>query len=137
MNNMLRRSWFKYLMVGAVSAGVYFSVFSLSLYVFVGHYIAATTLGYFIAVCVHFLGNRYITFHDQAHPQVTRVIVKYMAMLLINYGLSIMIVDVLVSRYGASPYAGIITSIIGTTLSGFLLSKYWVFVNTRKSSCAV
>lgn len=137
MNNIVRRPWFKYLMVGAVSAGVYFSVFSLSLYLFVGHYIAATTLGYCMGVCVHFLGNRYITFHDHVHPQVSRVIVKYMGMLLINYGLSIMIVNTMVSLYGASPYVGIITSILGTTLIGFLLSKYWVFVNTRKGSCAV
>lgn len=137
MKNRAGRSWFKYLLVGALSAAVYFFVFSLCLYVFVGHYIVATTLGYFIAVCVHFLGNRYITFQDQIDLQVMPVIIKYFAMLLVNYGLSIMIVDVLVGGYGVSAYLGIAMSIVGTTFSGFLLSKYWVFVNTRKDSCAV
>lgn len=125
------------MIVGAVSAAVYFSVFSLCLSLFAGHYIAATTLGYVVAVCVHFLGNRYITFQDQLSTQVKHVILKYLTMLLVNYGLSIMIVDAMVGLYGFSPYVGIITSIVGTTLSGFLLSKYWVFVNTRKGSCAV
>lgn len=127
----------KYLMVGALSALVYFLVFALSFYLMAGHEVMAVTLGYFMAVCVHFIGNRRYAFQHHAGAQLAPVIMKYAVMLAFNYGISLLVMDVAVVRLGCSPYVGVILSIGSTIFTGYILAYYWVFVNKRKNTCAV
>lgn len=127
----------KYLCVGGVSAIVYFVVFTLC-FRFIGMgYMVAISVGYIISVVVHFCGNRYFTFHAGLVSTAKSLVPKYGMMLACNYGISLLVMNILVTKAGYSPYLGVVASIAATVTSGFLLAKYWVFVNTRKDSCAV
>lgn len=119
--------FFCFLCVGGFSAVVNFGSFTA-----MWHYLhwpnaLSVTVSYFLSVLVHFLGNRYITFHETKHQPLWDNLKKYGVMVFINYFISLLIVHVGVNNFHLLPPLTVVISIIVTVGLGFLLSKKWVF----------
>lgn len=127
----------RYLCVGGISALSYFTVFAACFRVVGLGYMLAMSIGYIFSVFIHFCGNRYFTFQLGKRSAFTELAPKYGTVLLLNYGISYLLMNMMVTRHGYSPYMGVVLSIGATVTSGFLLSKYWVFVDRGKDRCVV
>lgn len=120
------RSLFLYLLVGGLSAGIYFGLFSFFYAVLNMHYKWALTLGFFLSTVFNFLSNRHVTFQSHTHAAHVQLI-KYICLLIVNYALNLMIAHFSVSVLGLSPYLGVIIAIGCAVPFTYLMSKYWVF----------
>lgn len=129
VKEMVRRDFksaCRFLLVGFLTTLVYFSIFSISLeWLKVGHRFAVT-FAYVIAATFQFFSNRRFTFKSHTYdvgPQVA----KYISMLIINYIITFVVVDVCVRILHLSPYFGAIFAIGVVVFTGYFLSKFWVF----------
>jgi putative flippase GtrA len=121
-----QRSIVAFLSVGAFSAFVNFSVFTLCWKIFNFPYQYAVSIAYVLSVICHFTGNRQITFKSQGTGIFFQVI-KYLTMVLTNYLITVTVVHFVVENLHFSPYIGIICAIATTVWTGFFMSKLWVF----------
>jgi len=116
----------KFGVVGATTAVIYFLV------MWIGHsllnftYIAAVSIAYFFSSLFHFLANRHFTFGavDDRHE---RQLIKYLIMWTFNYLITIAVLKISVERFQFSPYLGVCVAVVFTMLTGYILSRYWVF----------
>ena len=100
---------------------VFFDTFKLP-------YLGAASLAYFVTVFCHFLANKFFTF--SAHGQsMSHNLPRYLAMLLINYLITILSSWVVVELVRASPYWGVVVATVGTAISSYTLMKYFVFTH--------
>lgn len=121
-----RRSVIAFLMVGALTALFNFSLFTLAWQIFHVDYQIAVTFSYVSALFFHFFMNRNITFRrseERLAPQVT----KYAFMAMMNYLTTLVVVEVVVNVLLLSPYFGVLIAIGVTVVSGYFMSKFWVF----------
>jgi putative flippase GtrA len=116
----------KFLAVGAVSAAIYFSLMFIWVDILSLDYKLGVTLAYVVTVTLHFFANRHITFQASKHG-VFRQGVRYIVTLAINYLITISVVYSCVEYLGLSVYVSLVLSIASTTISGYFLSKRWVF----------
>ena len=115
-----------YGVIGALSAGINFLVFALC-YDAVGfHYKAAGTISYIFAVIFNFISNRLITFQRGGH-HLFRHFYRYLMMLFLNYIITMAVLHTLVDGMKLSPYIGLFFAIGITAVTGFSLSKLWVY----------
>lgn len=119
-----------FLLVGTLTAFVYFALFALFWNGLHIHYNAAVSISYISAVVFHFTANRYVTFKSQ-HQPLAKQLYRYSLMTLFNYLMTIAIVYFIVERCLLSPYLGILISIGVTVNAGFIMSRYWVFQRSR------
>jgi putative flippase GtrA len=116
----------KFAFVGVVTFGINFLMF----HVFYGlahrDYRISVSLAYALTVICHFVLHRYFTF-NAAGQQLIHNGSKYIAMLGLNYGMTVTVVWVVVAIMGSSPYFGVIASTAATACTSFLMMKYFVF----------
>jgi putative flippase GtrA len=115
-----------FLTVGASSAIFYFLSFTLLYGVMHWNYKVAVTIAYLISVLTHFLGNRFLTFQSHG-SHFWRQLIRYITMVLINYGVTLMVMHAVVVWLKLVPYFGVAASIAATAGTGYLMSKFWVF----------
>jgi putative flippase GtrA len=116
----------KFGIVGAVTAAIYFLVMWIVDMMLGFNYIAAVSIAYFVSTAFHFLANRHFTFNAvEDLPQYQ--VIRYMAMWIINYLITIIIVGVCVERFRFSPYLGVVVSVTITVFVGYFLAQFWVF----------
>ncbi|MGI0026094.1 MAG: GtrA family protein [Nitrososphaera sp.] len=115
-----------FLIVGCLTALLYFVLFTLLWRMLHLRYEVAVTVSYTLAVSFHFIANRRITFksHDQ---WMLHQLPRYAAMVILNYLITILIVELLVKFLMLSPYLGVLCAVGVTVISGYLISKHWVF----------
>jgi len=89
------------------------------------------SLAYVLAVVIHFLGNRHFTFKSFQQP-VSQQIPRYLVLAVINYFVTISAMYAVVEIFHYSPYLGIIFGIGGTVITGYLLSRFWIFKRADK-----
>ena len=126
--NVFSREFLIYLVVGGLTALVYFGLIALSIEVLHLDYRVGVTVAYVFAVSFHFLSNRTFTFQAQGSKLVHQSI-RYLGVLVVNYLITIGVVSFFVDRLGASPYVGAALSIAVTVGVGYFASKFWVFRN--------
>ena len=114
-----------YLIVGGLSALINFASFALLWDFFHINYKIAVTCSYLLAILFNFTSNRFVTFKRRGQYLVPHI-AKYITMMLLNYSLTMIIVHMAVVA-GISPYFGLIGSIALTAVTGFTLSRFWVF----------
>jgi putative flippase GtrA len=119
------REVFRFLLVGAASAGTQFGVlFLFDVCAFsINRSISAS---YVASVLVHFLGNKYFTFRSVSNVDAIEVL-RYLSVALINYLITICIVWFFIEMLDSNKYIATMASISTTVGIGFLLSKLWVF----------
>lgn len=122
-----RRQLAKFVFVGLLTFGINFAMF----HVFYGlaglDYRISVSLAYVITVISHFLLHRFFTF-EAAEQHMAYNAGKYLAMLVLNYGITLSMAWFVVEILGLSPYFGVIGSTLATACTSFFVMKYFVFV---------
>lgn len=115
-----------FLFVGAVTAAIYFALFTITWKWLHFDYKFAVSIAYILSVIFQFLANRQFTFKSKKENLLYQIS-KFIVLLMINYIITLIIVITLVNQFLFSPYLAIILSLGITVITGFLLSKLWVF----------
>lgn len=123
-----KKFFLTFLMTGGMTALIYFSVFALLWNVLHLNHIIAVSAGYLSGTTFHFFANKTFTFKAK-DPQVLLPMFKYLILILINYIITLIIVQITL-LFIPSPYVGILFSTGATVITGYLLFKYWIFKNT-------
>jgi putative flippase GtrA len=121
------RSMLLFPIIGALTAVVYFSLFNLMWYLLNIDYRIAVSIAYVTAATFQFFANRNLTFRSCGHRVLFQMI-KYVVMVLINYVITMIVVHFVVEVLKLPPPVGVVAAIATTVVSGYLLSRYWVFV---------
>lgn len=115
-----------FLVVGCFTALIYFLVFAFFWHLMGINYKSSVSIAYLVAVLFHFSTNRRLTF--KAHgANLFRHMIKYMAMVILNYLVTLFIMYIIVEKLNLTPYVGIVIAIATNINSNFLMSRYWVF----------
>lgn len=121
-----KRTFSMFLMVGALTAAAYFAIFTLLWKILHIDYRVSVTLAYVSSVTFQFFSNRNLTFKKKSDSLFFQG-VRYMGLLIINYLITISIVEYTVKFLLLSPYLGIVFSVGVTVFTGYFLSKRWVY----------
>jgi putative flippase GtrA len=122
-----------YLIVGGLTAIVYFGFFALSIDIFNLDYRIGMSIAYFLAVSFHFLANRKFTFRAD-NDRLFHQSIRYLCVLLINYLFTLGAMFLLVDGLGFSTYLSAALSVLVTVGIGYFASKFWVFRNKESVS---
>lgn len=125
---IISQEFLTYLVVGGLTALVYFGFMALSIEVFELNYRVGVTVAYVLAVSFHFIANRKFTFRVVDNRLMYQSI-RYLGVLMINYLITLGMVSFFVDRLGGSTYLGAALSIAVTVSVGYFASKFWVFRN--------
>jgi len=125
---IINSEFFSYLVVGGLTALIYFGFLALSVEVFTLDYRLGVSIAYVLAVSFHFLANRKFTFRI-VDDRVIHQWMRYLGVLIINYLIMLSIVSFFVDKLGISTYFSAAISIVVTVSVGYLASKFWVFRN--------
>ncbi len=122
---LMNRQFFVFLSVGLATMAVQFLSFSLFAHLALPSKIAVSG-AYVLAVLFHFLMNRTVTFKAK-NSDVMGHLGRYLVVVCINYVVTLLVFDVIVTRFSFSPYIGMAAAIAATVMTGFFLLKFWVF----------
>jgi len=126
----LNREFLIYLFVGGVTFLIYIAIIALAVEIFNSDYRVGVSIAYLFAVTFHFFANRTFTFGATKYRLVDQSI-RYVAILILNYLITLMIVSYCVSSLGFSPYLGAVFAIVLTVGVGYFASKFWVFLESE------
>lgn len=117
---------FSFLTVGAIAAvvniGSFFFLFQFTSL----NYEVSISISYILSVIFHFTANRRFTFkrHD---VHFYHQLPKYLCMVLFNYIITLGVMYFIVEVTQLSPYVGNVAAIGMTVMTGYAMSRYWVF----------
>lgn len=120
-----KKSFLTFLLAGVGTTSIYFSLFSLFWYVLHLNHIIAVSVAFICAATFQFFTNRRVTFKVK-NQNLSPQLVKYFALIIINYLLTVCIVQICMSILDA-PFLGLILASGTTTITGYLLFRYWIF----------
>lgn len=115
-----------FLAVGGATAVLYGAVFTVLWELARLGRTAAVSIAYAAAVLFHFFMNRRFAFRRHGSGLGTHA-VRYLAMVAVNYGITLAVMELAVSGLLLSPYGGVVLATGATFLTGYLLSRFWVF----------
>lgn len=119
---MPSRQFFTYILVGILCAVIDIGLMQL-LIQFGVNYLAAATFGFIAGLITNFLLHSSVTFgvrHSYA------AFTRYIAVVLFNYLLTLLAIEISI-RWLETPLPGKILSLPAVAMSGFILSKYWIY----------
>ena len=105
---------------------VYYATFKILNSILMLDYRLAVSIAYVVSIVCHFLMNKTFTFRKN-NVNLDRQIIKYIVTCAINYLITIIVVELTVKRLLLPADFGLIASISITVLSGYLLTRFWVF----------
>ena len=120
---------FKFLSVGAFTAGINFLTLYLLLEWLTIDYRFAASVSFLGAAIFQFVSNYIWTFGSRDIAYVYFRFLCYCILLALNYCISMAVIVLVVEVLQASPYHGLILSLFIVTPLGFFLSKNWVYKN--------
>lgn len=126
VNKIFNPEFATYLVVGGLTAFIYFGFIALSVEILKLDYRVGVSVAYVLAVSFHFVVNRKFTFRA-ADQRIIQQSIRYFGVLVINYLITIGVVWFFVGRLGVTPYLGAAMSIVVTVGVGYFASKFWVF----------
>ncbi|MCL4490365.1 MAG: GtrA family protein [Nitrospirae bacterium] len=127
-----KRSVAAFVVVGILTAAVYFSLYTLLWKLLCLDYRIAVTVAYLGGVLFHFSMNRRITFRSR-NAKALHQVGRYTVMIGFNYLLTMIIVEISVKILSLQPYWGVIFATCFTAVTGYLISKFWVFTPNAAS----
>ena len=117
----------KFSLVGVITAVVYFAVmWILCSMLGITHYLSIS-IAYLVSTLIHFQASRHFSFNASDNDYKNQI-KRYMIMLLVNYLITILVVNFSINMLNFSLYAGVFLSTVITTYIGFTLGRNWVFV---------
>lgn len=130
MQTSLRRSVGTYLVVGGITAAIYYALIGILWGLLGTHYLVAVSVAYVCAVAFHFMANRRVTFeafHERAEKQIPR----YVALAVVNYFVTLLVVDLAIRFAGLHVYAATTLAILATLATGYVSMRRWVFARPQ------
>jgi putative flippase GtrA len=115
-----------FLLVGAVTATLYFALLAFLLEVVRTEYRVAVSVSYIIVNIFQFFSNRILTFKAAREPKIDQM-VRYLVALALNYLITLAVVTSGVEILRLTPYWSVLIALLITTPVGFILSRNWVF----------
>lgn len=126
---MVMRQFAIYVVIGVVSAVV--DIGLMQLLIFLGmHYLEAATVGFVAGLISNYLLHSLITF-KRAYSLA--VLMRFMVGVVVNYVLTLMVIQAFY-YFGVSPLIGKIVSLPLVAVNGFIMSKYWIYTETKKTN---
>jgi len=122
------RKYLKFASVGAATAGIYFSILALLLEIIKTDYKLGVSVAYTVSVVFQFLANKYFTFESRS-KNIAHQFSRFLVLLLLNYVLTMLIVRYVVENLGFNPYIGVAASVPVIFVTGFVLSRYWIYTD--------
>ena len=119
-------SFAKFVLVGAATAAIYFVVMWFFDSILEFKYLTSVSAAYVVSTGFHFLGSRHFTFVATQGRQNSQFI-RYMALWIINYLITILVVGFSVEQLSLSPYIGVCVAVLFTMCTGYVMARYWVF----------
>lgn len=116
---------YTFAIAGIATGLIYFTLFALFWRILHYNHIVAVSISYTIAAAFHFWFNRDITFKVKKYKNIKQI-VKYIALLIINYLITVIILQISL-LYTTFPYMGLIIAAGATAVTGYILSKFWIF----------
>ena len=114
--------------IGACSGTIYFALIYALMEMFALDYRLAVSIAYLVALACHFFANRQFTF--RAHnASLHGHLIRYAAMLVFNYFVTILMVVVAVKLFLTTAYVGAFIAIVMNMFSNYWLLKSWIFRN--------
>jgi putative flippase GtrA len=126
------RSLLSFLLVGGITAGLYFGLLALFLEVIRLDYKLGVSAAYLLAITFHFFSNRHLTFRS-GHARIGPQVIRYLVVAFVNYLLTLAVVFVVVDGLRSNAYVGVMLSILCTVAFGYAASKIWVFRHREQS----
>lgn len=126
------RSFLLFCFVGAATAGIYFLSLAVLLEAFGIDYRLAVTISYLFGVTFQFSTNKVLTFQDRSVAETIPQLFRYATVAVLNYLLTMLIVLFAVEKLRQPPYFGVFIAVGVTMVSGYLLSKHWIFGRSEK-----
>ena len=126
LKKVLKAERARYLLVGAVTAILYFAAIAFCIESLFLGYRFSVSVAYFSAVTFHFMANRTFTFAAQNRP-VRGQISRYVIILLVNYMITLGVISFMVNQLSISHYKSAFVAIVITVAMGYLASKFWIF----------
>jgi putative flippase GtrA len=120
------RKSFRFALVGAATAIIYFGLLATLMRYAGLNYRWAVTAAYIAGVSFHFAANRRYTFEAHGQPLAPQA-VRYVVLIVINYIVMLAVVTGLVEIFGVVPPVAVCVAVAVTTGTGFLLARFWVF----------
>ena len=117
---------FRYVLVGAFTALLYFGVIAYLVDVLYISKTISLSVSYVLAVIFHFLASRAFTFSDRKGSPLPQG-ARYLILLLANYFLSLYVTLYLCDKVGLNIYASAGSAIGFTIFIGYIVSNFWVF----------
>lgn len=118
----------KFSIAGTLTAIVYFGGFAFCWSYLKINHILSVSFSYSAAAFFHFLVNRNFTFKSVEKKYIYQFS-KYLILLIINYCLTLIIFEFCLNYLNSSHYLGLFSAAIATAITGYLISKYWIFKN--------
>lgn len=121
-----KKSFLFFLLVGALTAVLYFGSFTFFWKLLGISYQYALAIAYTLSVTFHFGANRNITFKNN-EANFSHQVIKYILMTIGNFFITFIVVNFVVEILNFSPYIGITCAICTTVWTGYFISRFWVF----------
>ena len=126
IEKFLNRKFLIYLSVGGATFIIYMAFIALAVEILNSDYRVGVSVAYLFAVTFHFFANRTFTFRA-ANLSLVDQSIRYIAILILNYLITLMMVSFCVGNLGFSPYIGAFFAIVLTVGVGYFASNFWVF----------
>jgi putative flippase GtrA len=123
--NSHKRTFLAFLSVGIMTAIFYFSLFNIFWKYFDLNYNIAVSIAYIIAITFYFFANRHFTFKTSG--QLNNQLAKFLAMIISNYLITMIVVNMTVKLLLLPPYIGVFFAIACTTVANYFTARFWVF----------
>jgi putative flippase GtrA len=112
--------------IGTLTAVIYFSLFTLLWKKLGINYNIAISISYLSSITFYFFCNRNFTFKSTQNS-VRNQLPRFIVMVLINYVITLAIVNSAVEILLLSPFLGVLLAVCATTSLSYLIAKFWVF----------
>lgn len=113
-------------MVGGFTTGLYFLLFTIFSAVLHGNYQAAVSVSYILCVLFQFTVNLKFTFKSKKN-NLKQQIPRYLALLCLNYMITLAVLHITVETYHYSPYFGMVLTIGCSFILNYTVSNLWIF----------
>lgn len=120
-----KKYFFTFITVGIGGTIIYCALFAFLWNVLHINHVMAVTIAFISSATYQFLTNRKVTFKVE-DPNFLQQIMRYGVLLVINYLLSIYIMQFALWAFSSS-LIGLLLTASTTPVTGYLLFKYWVF----------
>lgn len=120
-----------FLVIGSLTAFIYFSLLSLFIEMMRLNYRLAVTFAFIFACGFQFFANRKYTF-KAIEKNAAKQLVRYLLWVILSYLITLGTVTLAHEVYKINAYLSVLIALIFTTNLGFLLSQRWIYKKDEK-----